>query len=123
MTSSFSKQDRKELQVAKTLLENPEIASKVTSFIGTPIEKGLGLLPDNWNKSIGDITQTALLKASDAAISTMKDIPGEASSNIWHKLGVAVSGCCKERRRIHLNYKDQAGLPGGFRPWWQQSVG
>ena len=92
MTSSFLKQDRKELQVAKTLLENPGIASKVTNFIGTPIEKGLGLLPDNWNKSIGDITQTALLKASDAAIFTMKDIPGEASSNIWHKLGVAVSG-------------------------------
>lgn len=92
MTSSFSKQDRKELQVAKALLENPGIASKVTSFIGTPIEKGLGLLPDNWNKSIGDITQTALMKASDAAIFTMKDIPGEASSNIWHKLGVAVSG-------------------------------
>jgi hypothetical protein len=92
MTSSFPKQDRKELQVAKTLLENPGIASKITSFIGTPIEKGLGLLPENWNKSIGDITQTALLKASDAAIFTMKDIPGEASSNIWHKLGVAVSG-------------------------------
>ena len=92
MTSSFSKQDKKELQVAKALLENPGIASKVTSFIGTPIEKGLGLLPDNWNKSIGDITQTALMKASDAAIFTMKDIPGEASSNIWHKLGVAVSG-------------------------------
>jgi len=92
MTSNVPEQDRKELQVAKTLLENPGIASKVTNFIGSPIEKGLGLLPENWNKSIGDITQTALLKASDAAIFTMKDIPGEASSNIWHKLGVAVSG-------------------------------
>ncbi len=92
MTSGFPEQDRKELQVAKRLLENPGIASKVTSFIGSPIEKGLGLLPDNWNKSIGDVTQTALLKASDAAIFTMKDIPGEASSNIWHKLGVAASG-------------------------------
>ncbi|BHH83651.1 EcsC family protein [Desulforhopalus sp. 52FAK] len=92
MTSSFPNQDRRELQVAKKLLENPGIASKITSFIGTPIEKGLGLLPDNWNKSIGDVTQTALLKASEAAIFTMKDIPGEASSNIWHKLGAAVSG-------------------------------
>lgn len=84
--------DRKELQVAKNLLENPGLAAKVTNLIGTPIEKGLGLLPDNWNKNIGEVTQTALLKASDAAIFTMKDIPGEASSNIWHKLGVAVSG-------------------------------
>jgi hypothetical protein len=92
MTASISEQDRKELQVAKNLLENPGVAAKVTNFIGTPIEKGLGLLPDGWHKNIGEVAKTALLKASDAAIFTMKDIPGEVSSNIWHKLGVAVSG-------------------------------
>lgn len=83
---------RKELQTAKNLLENPGVAAKITNYIGTPIEKGLELLPESWNKNIGDVTQTALLKAADAAIFTMKDIPGESSSNIWHKLGVAVSG-------------------------------
>lgn len=92
MTLDIPEHDKKELQVAKNLLENPGLAAKVTNLIGTPIEKGLGLLPDNWNKNIGEVTQTALLKASDAAIFTMKDILGEASSNIWHKLGVAVSG-------------------------------
>lgn len=92
MHSRFSEQDRKELQVAKNLLENPGVAAKVTNFIGTPIEKGLALLPDSWNKNIGEVTQAALLKASQAAIFTMKDIPGEESSNMWHKLGVAVSG-------------------------------
>lgn len=92
MTAGFSEQDRKELQVAKNLLENPGVAAKVTNFIGAPIEKGLGLLPAGWSEGIAEVTQTALLKASDAAIFTMKDIPGEASSNIWHKLGVAVSG-------------------------------
>ncbi len=92
MTASIPENDRKELQVAKSLLENPGVAAKITNFIGTPVEKGLGLLPDDWNKKIGEVTQAALLKASDAAIFTMKDIPGEASSNIWHKLGVAVSG-------------------------------
>ncbi|MDY0207049.1 MAG: EcsC family protein [Pseudomonas sp.] len=92
MTVIFTENDRKQLQVAKNLLENPGLAAKVTHFIGTPIEKGLDLLPANWSKKIGEVTQTALLKASDAAIFTMKDIPGEASSNIWHKLGAAVSG-------------------------------
>jgi EcsC protein family len=92
MTEDFPEGDKKELQVAKNLLENPGVAAKVTNFIGTPIEKGLALLPDNWNKNIGEITQAALMKASNIAIFTMKDIPGEASSNIWHKLGVAVSG-------------------------------
>ncbi|RYG18188.1 MAG: EcsC family protein, partial [Chitinophagaceae bacterium] len=92
MTLELSEQDLKELHIAKNLLENPGVAAKATSFIGLPIESGLALLPKNWNKKIGEITQTALLKASEAAIFTMKDIPGEESSNIWHKLGVAVTG-------------------------------
>lgn len=83
---------RAELQTAKNLLENPGIAAKITNYIGMPIEKGLSMLPDSWSKNIGDVTQAALLKASDAAIFTMKDVPGESASNIWHKLGVAVSG-------------------------------
>jgi len=92
MAIEFTDKDRKELQFAKALLENSGIAAKVTNFIGTPIEKGIGLLPDNWNKNIGEVTQAALVKASDAALFTMKDIPGEPSSNTWHKLGVAISG-------------------------------
>jgi hypothetical protein len=92
MTVTLSDADRAELQVAKNLLENPGLAVKITSFIGAPIEKGLALLPKDWHERIGDITQSALLKSADAAMFTMKDIPGEASANIWHKLGVAVSG-------------------------------
>ena len=89
---NFSDNDKKELQVAKNLLENLSLAARMTSFIGTPIEKGLELLPDGWSSNIGAITQTALLKASDAVAYTMNDIPGEESSNTWHKLGAAVSG-------------------------------
>lgn len=92
MTILFSEKDRKELQFAKNLLENPGVAAKVTNFIGTPIEKGLRLLPGNWSKSIGEVTRVALMKASDAAIFSMKDTPGESSSNTWHKIGVAISG-------------------------------
>lgn len=92
MTIDFPTRDLEDLQRAKNLLENPGIAAKVTSLIGTPIEKGLDLLPVGWNKSIGDITQTALLKASSAATFTMKDMPGTAASTLWHKAGVAVSG-------------------------------
>ena len=84
--------EQKELQVAKNLLENPGLAARITNLVGTPIEKGFDLLPDNWNKNIGDLTQAALLKASEAAIFTMKDIPGEESSNIWHKVGIAACG-------------------------------
>jgi hypothetical protein len=89
---NLTEKDRQELLKAMLLLENPGIAAKITNLIGTPIEKGLAMLPESWNEKIGDITQTALLKSADAAIFTMKDNPNEESSNWWHKLGVAVSG-------------------------------
>lgn len=84
--------DRKELECAKELLENPGIAAKITNAIGMPIEKGFKMLPDNWNANIGDITKTALLKATEAALFTMKDTPCEKSSNIWHTIAVATTG-------------------------------
>jgi hypothetical protein len=84
--------DTRQLQVAKRLLENPGLAARITSLVGLPIEKGFELLPDRWSQNVGEVTQTALMKAAEAAIFTMKDLPGEESSNIWHKLGAAASG-------------------------------
>jgi hypothetical protein len=89
---NLTEKDRQELHKAMLLLENPGIAAKISDLIGTPIEKGLAMLPESWNEKIGDITQTALLKSADAAIFTMKDNPNIKSSNWWHKLGVVVSG-------------------------------
>ncbi len=97
--------DLNDLRKAKMLLENPGLAARITDLIGTPIEKGLELLPDNWNKKIGNVTQTALTKAVHAAVLTMKDKPaggtaelsesnssGETTNNAWHKLAVAATG-------------------------------
>ncbi|MCC4833774.1 EcsC family protein [Shewanella sp. 1_MG-2023] len=89
---SLSEADILQLTQAKQLLENPGLAAKITDFIGTPIEKGFSLLPKSVSGGIGKVTQMALTKASDAALFTMKEAPGEQSSDRWHKLGVAVSG-------------------------------
>lgn len=88
----FQQNDLNDLKKAKMLLENPGVAAKITNFIGLPIEKGFALLPDNWNAKVGEVTQSALSKAAHAAVLTMKDAPGEESSNIWHKLAVATTG-------------------------------
>jgi len=88
----LSKSEIQELQTAKNLLENPGLAARITNLVGIPIEKGFELLPTHWNQNIGDIAQTALLKASETAIFTIKDIPGRKASNISHKLGAALSG-------------------------------
>lgn len=81
----------RELKSAVLLLENPGLAAKITNLIGTPVEKGLGLLPGNWNRRIGDATQKALMRAADVAIFSM-NTSRELSSDRWHKLGVAVTG-------------------------------
>ena len=91
-TTKITETHREELFRAMLLLENPSIAAKITNFIGKPIEKGLEMLPASWHEKIGAVTQASLLKATDAAIFTMKDKPNEGASNWWHKIGVAVSG-------------------------------
>jgi hypothetical protein len=92
MKKIISQEDLKKLQQAKNILENPGIAAKLTDVLGAPIESGFKKLPENWSEKINEITKMALLKASDAAIFTMKDNPGEKSSNKLHKLSVAVTG-------------------------------
>ena len=84
--------DLRDLKKAKALLENPGVAAKITNLIGTPIEKCFKYLPDNWSAKIGEVTQTALIKAAHAAVFTMKNFPGEESSNFWHKFAVATTG-------------------------------
>lgn len=89
---TFHHIDLNDLKKAKALLENPGIAAKITNLLGTPIEKGFELLPDNWNVKVGEVTQEALSKAVHAAVFTMKDSPGEKASDIWHKIAVATTG-------------------------------
>ncbi|WP_455924885.1 EcsC family protein [Pseudomonas putida] len=88
----FSEQDRQQLQRAKNLLENPGFVAKITHVIGMPIEGALARLPRRVTARIAGITQAALVKALDAAVFTLKDVPGEQPSNRWHKAGIAVSG-------------------------------
>ena len=91
-TPEFSESDKKELQAAKNLLETPGLTARITDRIGKAVEEGLELLPEDWNQEIAEVTQSALIKATEAAIFTMKDLPGEESSNRWHKASVALAG-------------------------------
>lgn len=88
----FEQKDLSDLKKAKRLLEHPGVAAKISNLLGTPIEKGLELLPDSWNSTIGEATQVALSKAIQAAVMTMKESAGQESSDIWHKLAVATTG-------------------------------
>ena len=81
-----------ELKKAKTLLENPGLAVKLSGLLGMPLEKALENLPEKWSAKVEDLLQTALKKAVNAAANSLKAEPGKSSSDNWHKVSVAVTG-------------------------------
>jgi hypothetical protein len=93
---ALSTEELKELQRAKLLLENPGLAAKLASYIGTPVEKGMKLLPKRWQAGVHSATEKALMKALDVAVKSLGDRAqapgGKTASNRVHKVAVATSG-------------------------------
>ncbi len=90
----LSSDDRAELVRAKSFLENPGLAVKITSAIGTPIEKGFSLLPAKWSDLVNRGARTAIEKALEAAVATISDNGPRRASNGLHKAMVAATGAC-----------------------------
>lgn len=86
-------EDLNDLKYAKTLLEAPGLAAKITNLLGAPIEKGFDLLPKGWSEVVSSSSRKALQVAVESAILTMNNKRlGERSANTLHKLMVVGSG-------------------------------
>lgn len=83
--------DLADLHYAKTLLENPSLAARISNAIGTPIEKGLAMLPEGAHDMIITTTRKALESALNLAVATLDD-QHRQSTNWLHKTLVGVSG-------------------------------
>ncbi|CAL2092805.1 EcsC family protein [Tenacibaculum sp. 190524A05c] len=93
LSLQLTTKEKEELHLAKTLLENPGIAMKITNVLGSPIQQGMGFLPKNWNEKLSEITTNALLKAADTAIFTLKkEHKNKASQNLLHKISAGATG-------------------------------
>lgn len=87
----ISAEDVEQLRTAKNILENPGITARLTNLLGSPIEKGFDLLPDNWREKVGKATREALMVALRGALLTME--PGITKANPrWHKFAAVLSG-------------------------------
>lgn len=84
--------DLNDLRYAKSLLENPSLAAKITHLIGSPIEKVVELLPPAWADSLRGTTEAALLRALHVAVATMDDSEPRPSRDVLHKLIVTATG-------------------------------
>jgi hypothetical protein len=83
--------DLRALAEARVLLERPSLAARLSSFVGSPLEKGMARLPASWRERIGGLAHDALMKAMDAAAKTLQPTAQPASPRL-HKLLGSVSG-------------------------------
>ena len=89
----FSKEELDELGQAKVLLENPGLAAKLANYVGSPVEKGMKMLPKKWQAGVHSATEKALLKALDVAVRSLGARSGaKGSRNAAHRVAVATSG-------------------------------
>ena len=88
----LSTEDLESLRYAKSLLENPGLAARITNMIGKPIEAGSKLLPANWADAINKATTISLEKALDIALLTLHDRPRMEAWDKLHKLAVTATG-------------------------------
>lgn len=91
MPDSMTDAHHEELQQAKYILENPGLAARISSVLGSPIEKGLALLPAEVNQTIVRVTTRSLETALDVAVSTLgREM--RLPANLRHKASVAITG-------------------------------
>jgi hypothetical protein len=88
----IAENDINDLRYAKTILENPGLAARISNLLGTPIEKGFEHLPATWKAVVQRATEKSLTKALNFAIRTMIDGTGPASSDKTHKILALATG-------------------------------
>ena len=89
---SLSKPELVELKRAKALLENPSLAARASAMLGSPLDRGMKMLPDRFQKVVHEASEAAMLKALDVAVKS-HGIDGKvASKDRLHKFAAAASG-------------------------------
>ncbi len=81
-----------QLKKAKKLLENPNLAIKVTNYIGVPIEKAMKLLPEKAHTMISKAAREALMKALEYSMKTIIDNQKIRTSKRINKVLTTLSG-------------------------------
>lgn len=87
----LSAADLDDLRYAKSLLEHPSLAARIAGALGSPIERGLDMLPTRASDAVALATRKSLETALSFAVTTMDEERREAV-NWTHKLAVAATG-------------------------------
>lgn len=84
--NGLSVQDFRELQWAHQRLEHPSFAARLTHVVGTPIEVGIRLLPNDWRHRLHAVVELSIRKTFNVAVVTMGSMPSNYAHDGLHKL-------------------------------------
>jgi hypothetical protein len=88
----LSNEELKELRYAKELLENPGLTARLAGVLGSPLERGIQMLPADWSEGLNKTVRTALFKALQVAVATLGEKTPTKASEWMHKFLVGASG-------------------------------
>jgi hypothetical protein len=90
---TLSKSELSELKRAKVLLENPGLAARLSATLGSPLEKGMAMLPARFQTTVHKASEAAMMKALDVAVKSLDGgSVGRLSRDRAHKFAAATSG-------------------------------
>jgi hypothetical protein len=89
---AFEDEDMDALRNAHFTLEHPSLAARLSSVVGTPIDMAIHLLPKHWYKRFHQATETAIAKALETAVSSMRREHEDSGHELYYKGLVAGAG-------------------------------
>lgn len=89
---TMTNRDYERLCYAKSLLENPGLAARLTNLIGMPFEKAFDYLPAKWSDAVQTIVRKSLHQALNAAVRTIDQHDRSSSRDMLHKFLAVASG-------------------------------
>ncbi|HYE36874.1 EcsC family protein [Methylocaldum sp.] len=90
--TALSREDYLSLKRAHRHLEHPSLAVRLADVIGTPLEKGVKLLPRQLHQGLQRCAENAIWRALGVAVASLKNKQGAASHDACYKLLGIASG-------------------------------
>lgn len=91
-TTPFTPADRQALEAAVRRLENPSLAARLTSVVGTPFEQSLRLLPAGLQRAVHAAAEASVRRALETAITSLPSRRGPWSARALGIASGAVGG-------------------------------
>lgn len=90
--NTFTHTELVDLKRAKRMLENPNLAIKITNYIGIPVEKAIALLPAKAQQIISKASKEAMLKVLEYSMYTIIDNQKIKTSKRISKIMTTLTG-------------------------------